>query len=899
MPDFKEEIRKRLAGTNLPPTREAEIVEELSQHLDDQYEQALSRGATEEEARHVVLSELKVDDFLANELKRVERPARPDPIVVGSSRRQNFIGDIAQDVRYGLRTMAKNPVFTLIAVLALALGIGANSAIFSVVNAILLRPLPYKNPHQLVVIWENATHLGFPKNTPSPANFLDWQKQSTVFNGLAAFGERSFNLTGVGEPERLEGRRVSANLFDVLGVKAIIGRTFVPEEDKPGTKVAVLNESLWRTRFGGDQAIIGRAVTLNGESYTVIGVVSHSVRLPAFGKWRDQVWVPLAFTPEEASQRGNHFLQVIARMKSGIAFQQAKAEMDTIAARLSQQYPVENPHIGTVVVPLHEEIVGNMKPALLILLGAVAFVLLIACANVANLLLARAAVRQKEMALRLALGADRARLTKQLLVESVLLSLLGGVVGLAFAYAGLRILTRFIPADVAQADTIAIDGRVLLFTIIVALVTGLIFGLAPASQASHFNLNDTLKEGGRDSGAGVRGKRLRSTLVIAEVAVSFILLIGAGLLINSFMHLRNLDPGFRADHLLAMNVELSEVKYPDTPRRMAFFDEVVRRAMALPGVQSVAVAGNLPFTYNGDSMGIAVEGIPDPQPDQWPDVIYRTVGPNYFNTMGIPLLRGRDFNDQDTLETTLGVVVSEKVAKHYWPNENPIGKRLKPGATTGQGPWRTVIGVVKDVRQNDFIAEPKMQMYFSFRQVKSLVANALVIRTSVEPLSIATSVRNAIWAVDKDQPVSNVDSMEHIVAGAVARQRFSMLLLAIFAGVALMLAAVGIYGVMSYSVAQQTREIGIRMALGAQRADVLKMTVKQGAKLVAAGLVIGLCVAFVLTRVMASLLFGISATDPITFLSICGVLLVVALLASYIPALRATRVDPMVALRYQ
>jgi len=656
---------------------------------------------------------------------------------------------------------------------------------------------------------------------------------------------------------------------------------------------------LWKRRFGGDPAVIGRALTLNGESYTVVGVLPNSVRLPAFGNWRDQVWVPLAFSSEEAGNRGDHFLQVIGRMKPGVTLEKAKAEMETIAARLAQEYPKYNVRIGAIVNPLHEEIVGNMKPALLILLGAVAFVLLIACANVANLLLARAAVRHKEIALRLALGADRARLTKQLLVESVMLSLLGGVVGLLFAYGGLRVLSRFIPADVANADTISIDGKVLVFTLIVAIVTGLIFGLAPASQASHFNLNDSLKEGGRDSGAGVRGKRLRSTLVIAEVAVSFILLIGAGLLINSFMHLRNLDPGFRADHLLALNVDLSEVKYPDNARRTAFFDEVVRRVQALPGARSVAVAGNLPFTYNGDSMGIAVEGLPDPAPDQWPDVIYRAVGPGYFNTMGIPLVRGRDFSDQDTLDSTMTVVVSEKTAKHYWPNDDPIGKRLKGGSTTSEGPWRTVIGVVKDVRQNDFIAEPKMQMYFTYRQLRSLMPNALVVRTAVDPLSLATSVRNAIWAVDKDQTVANVDSMEHIVAGAVARQRFSMLLLAIFAAVALVLAAVGIYGVMSYSVAQQTREIGIRMALGAQRSDVLKMTVKQGLRLVGLGLIIGLAAAFTLTRVMASLLFGISATDPITFITISVVLLAVAMLASYIPSVRAMRVDPMVALRYQ
>jgi len=897
MPDFKAKIRARIAELGLPPVRETEIVEEFSQHLTDEYEAAINRGASEEEARHAVFEELNASDFLSRELKRVERRAPANAVIPG--REGNLFADIGQDLRYGLRTLIKNPGFTIVAVIALALGIGANSAIFSVVNAVLLRPLPYKNPDQLVVIWENATHLGFPKDTPSPANFLDWRQQSSLFEGMAAFAERSFNLTGVGEPERLDGRRVSANLFEMLGVKPIVGRTFVPQEDQPGAKVVLLNESLWKRRFGGDPGVIGRAVNLNGKPYTVVGVLPQTVRLPTPGNWRDQVWVPLAFPSEEAASRGAHYLEVIARMKTGMTLPKAQAEMDTIAARLAQQYPDFNARRGAVVTPLHEEIVGKMKSPLLILLGAVAFVLLIACANVANLLLARAAVRQKEIALRLALGANRARLTKQLLVESVLLSLVGGLVGLGLAYFGLNVLTRFIPQDVAQADTITIDAKVLLFTLAVAVITGLIFGLAPATQASHFNLNETLKEGGRDSGGGVRSKRLRNSLVIAEVATSFILLVGAGLLINSFVHLRTLDPGFRADHLLALNVDLSEVKYPDTQRRTAFFEEVTHRVQTLPGVQSVAVAGNLPFTYNGDSTSIAVEGIPDPPIDQWPDVIYRTIGPGYLATMGIPLVRGRDFNDQDTLDTTPVVVISEKTAKRYWPNEDPIGKRLKTGATASDVPWRTVIGLVKDVRQNDFIAEPKMQMYFSYRQVKDLVANALVVRTSVDPLSLATPVRNTIWAVDKDQPVANIDSMEHIVAGAVARQRFSMLLLAIFAGLALALAAVGIYGVMSYSVAQQTREIGIRIALGAQRRDVLRMTVKEGLKLVGVGLLIGLTSAFVLTRVMESLLFGISATDPVTFGIICVVLLMVAALASYIPALRATTVDPMVALRAQ
>jgi putative ABC transport system permease protein len=651
MPDFAAEIRKRLAGLNVSPLREHEIVEELSQHLEEQYEDTFRGATTEEEALQSVLRSLDQSNLLT-ELTRVERRAPADQVPLGEPRRSNMLSDLGQDLRYGFRVMAKSPAFTAIAVLALALGIGANTAIFSVVNAILLRPLPFKNPDQLVLVWEDATHMGFPKNTPSPANFLDWREQTTVFTGMAAMGMRSFNLTDAGEPERLDGRRVSANMFDLLGVQAIVGRTFVADEDKPGTRVVLLNEMLWKRRFGGDPSVIGRAIMLSGESYTVVGVLPNHVRLPAYGNWHDQVWVPLAFPPEEAANRGNHFLQVIARMKPGIGLKEATAEMETIAARLAQQYPDYNTRIGASVNPLHEEVVGNMKPALLILLGAVAFVLLIACANVANLLLARAAVRQKEIALRLALGANRARLTKQLLVESVMLSLLGGLVGLALAYAGLQVLTRFIPPDLAQATAINIDAKVMVFTIVVALLTGVVFGLAPASQASHFNLNDTLKEGGRDMGAGARGKRLRSLLVIGEVAVSFILLIGAGLLINSFMHLRNLDPGFRAENLLGLNVPLSETKYPDTPRRVAFFDEAVRRIQALPGVQSVAIAGNLPLTYNGDSMPIGVEGIADPPPDQRPDVIFRAIGPGYFSTMGIPLVRGRDFTEQDTPKLT-------------------------------------------------------------------------------------------------------------------------------------------------------------------------------------------------------------------------------------------------------
>jgi putative ABC transport system permease protein len=899
MPDFKPEISARLSELQLSPAREAEIVEELSQHLEQEYERAVNGGASEEEAREKVLEELNTSDLLRRELRNVERRVSQEPITSGKESAINIFSDLGQDIRYALRMLAKNPAFTAIAVVALALGIGANTAIFSVVNAVLLRPLPFKHPEQLVMLWENAAHLGFPKDTPSPANFLDWQKQAQSFTGMAAMVERSFNLTGVGEPERLEGRRISANLFDLLGVPALLGRTFVADDDRPGTHVVLLSHSLWQRRFGSDPGVIGRALTLNGESYTVVGVMPRFVQLPGYATRSDQLWVPIAFPQEEASQRGNHFLEVIARLKPGITLKQAQAEMETIAARLAQQYPVYNMRRGAVVVPLHEQVVGDIRPALLVLLGAVGFVLLIACANVANLLLARAAVRQKEIALRLALGASRSRLTRQFLTESVLLAMFGAGFGLLLAFAGIRILRTFIPSSISQIQAISIDGTVLIFTALVAVLTGIAFGLAPAIHGSHLNLNDTLKESGRDSAGGAKGHRARGLLVIGEVAISFVLLIGAGLLINSFLHLRKLDPGFRADHLLTMKLDLSEVKYPDRDRRAVFFDDVIGRVRALPGVQTVAIANNLPLTYNGDSMTISVEGLPDPPPDQQTDVIYRVIGPDYFAAMRIPIIRGRDFTDQDKGDSKDVVVISEKTAQHFWPGQDPIGERLKPGSSTSNTPWREVIGIVKDVRQNDLIAPPKMQMYLNYRQLKNIPANALVVRTNIDPMSLAGSVRNAIWSVDKDQAVADIDTMDHIVAEAVARQRFSMVLLGFFAAVALLLASVGIYGVMSYSVAQRTREIGIRMALGARRADVLQMTVKAGLKLVCAGMLLGVAAAFILTRVMATLLYGISATDPITFAGISLVLLAVAILASYVPALRATKVDPIVALRAQ
>lgn len=896
MPDWKDEIRRRLSGLKLEPAREAEIVEELAQHLDDVYQRAIAKGLPEQESKRMALRELAGADSLPNELKRVQKPFHEAP-VPGGTGRSNLLTDFFQDLRYAGRMQLKNPAFTIVAVIALALGIGANTAIFSVVNSVLLRPLPYKDPERLVMVWEDASKFGYPRDTPAAANYVDWRDQNTVFEGMAAIADESFNLTGTGDPERLEGRLVSANLFPLLGVDPQLGRTFTSAEDQPGSnRVVVLSYALWQRRFGGDKDIVGKSISLNGETYTVVGVMPARFQFPTSD---DALWAPIAFTTEDATNRNRHYLQVLARLKPGTSLAQAQTEMHTIASRLQQQYPDSNTDLGAAVTSLHEHLVGDIRPALLILLGAVGLVLLIACANVANLLLARAAVRQKEIAVRVALGARRWRLIRQFLTESVLLATLGGVVGLAIAFGGLMLLRTFIPENISQAKEISIDLKVLGFTFLVSMITGLIFGLAPALQAARFNQTETLKEGGRDSATGSGGKRIRGLLVMAEVAVSLVLLIGAGLLINSFLRLRNVDPGFRADNLLTMRVALPQPKYSEFERRTAFYSELVQRVEAIAGVRSAAVTTNLPLYRQGNSIGISIEGQPPPPPGQENIVVTRIISPAYFDTMSIPLLSGRAFTDQDTATRPRVAVISETMARRYWPGEDPIGKRIGTGRIERPEDWTQVVGVVKDVRQFELTADPKPQMYLPYTQRGFFDSRDLVVKTDVDPASLAATVRRTVWEIDKDQPVSNIRTMEEILLDSIARQRFSMLLLAIFAAVALILAAVGIYGVMSYSVAQRTHEIGIRMALGAQTGSVLKLAVGYGLKLVIAGVAIGLIAAFALTRVMSTLLFGVTATDPATFTLISLLLVCVAAVASYIPARRATKVDPIIALRYE
>jgi putative ABC transport system permease protein len=804
---------------------------------------------------------------------------------------------LLQDLRYGVRVLRMKPGFTLVAILALALGIGANTAIFSIVNALLVRPLPFENLDRMVAIWEKIPSRNVDRNETAAANYFDWRAQNQVFEHLGAYRWWSVNLTGVDAPERVQGYQVTASFFDMLGVRPADGRGFSPEEERPGqNQVAVLHHGFWQRRFAGDPQIIGKTISLNSVPYTVVGVMPPEFNFPKGG----EVLAPLALTPEQSQNRGDHYLLTVGRLRPGVTLERAQAEMDTIARRLEQQYPRTNTGTGVALFPLRSDSVRFYEPALLVLFGAVGCVLLMACANVANLMLARASSRDKEIAIRAALGAGRLRIVRQLLTESLTLAFIGGALGILLALWGTDWIRAMIPAEFAPFiygwKQIGLDLRVLGFTLGLSLLTGLVFGLVPALQASKPDLNTALKEGSRTSAVFSR-RRLRSLLVVSEVAISFVLLIGAGLMMKSFAHLMTTDPGFNTESALTMELGLPAAKYREAAPRVAFFEQLLQRIEALPGVEAAGAVNHLPLGGSNSSIGLLIEGAPEPPPGQGIGGRYRVCSPRYFQALGMTLLAGRGFTDQDTADAPLVVIINETMARRFWPKEEPIGKRIRFPGNPERNPWMQVVGVVRDVKHELNLAVTP-EFYRPYAQDAWREMN-LVARTRTEPMALAAAIRSQVLALDNDQPVFRIRTLEQVRSESVLFQRFSVVILGLFGTLALILVAAGIYGVMSYSVAQRAHEIGIRLALGAQARDVLRLVVGQGLGLTSIGVAIGVAAAFGLTRLMERLLFEVSATDPSVFLVIALLLAAVALVACYLPARRAMKVDPMVALRYE
>ena len=801
---------------------------------------------------------------------------------------------LRQDLLYALRRLVKAPAFTVVAVVTLALGIGANTAIFSVVNGVLLKPLPYPESERLVGVYHTANGR---RAVMSGPNFTDVARTATSFENAAAISTGRMILTGQGEPIRIPVANVSASLFNVLRVRPILGRTFNADENTPGrTSIVVLSYGLWQQRFGGDPDVVGRRIQLDGVSREVVGVMPQGFSYPA----DRQAWLPVEYDQNFVTrQRGAWYLDVVARLKPGVTTEQSATEVETIGRNLAREYPDADAEIGMTTYPLREAMVGDIRRAVFVLLGAVGFVLLIACANVANLLLARAAAREPEMAVRTALGAGRGRLVRQLLTESIILALVGAAFGLLLAVWGVEFLTSLKPQGIPRLDNIRIDGAVVLFTMAIAVVTGVLFGVAPAFTATR-GLTASLKEGGRGAVTARGGARLRGALVVAELALAVMLLAGAGLLMRSFIKLQAVDPGFRPEQALTFELTLPEARYKEDPQIISFFDRLLPRLRALPGVRAAAAVMGLPLSGMDFVISFEVEGRPPVPPSQRPAMQVRVATPDYFSTIGIPLKRGRGFSDDDRQGTTPVVLITETAARMFFPNEDPIGKTIKLGWGRGGGARRRaggeVVGIVGDVKEAGLDEPNPPHIYMPLRQWP-VGFMSIVVKTATAPPTLADAARTEVYAVDPNLPVSNVRTLDEIVARSISQPRFYMLLLAIFAGVALALAAIGIFGVLSYAVAQRTREIGIRMALGAQQHTVIGLVVREAMLLVAFGVASGTIAALVLSRTMTKMLFSVAPTDPATFAIVAAGLLAVALLASYLPARRATRVDPVVALR--
>jgi predicted permease len=864
---------------------EHEMDEEIRFHIEAYAAELVGRGIPQQEALRRARLEFGAMETMKHECRDA----------VGVS----FLETLLQDVRHGLRAMLRTPSFTSIAVIVLALGIGANTAIFSVVDAVLLRPLAYRDSGRLVTILMNGD------NPVSAANYIAWRDQSSSFAAMGAADYWSPNLTGVDSPEHIAGLKVTQNLLPMLGIEPMLGRLFVPGEDKEGAdREVILSYQLWRRRFSGDRNVLGKPIVLDGNAYTVVGVMPQGFQFAPFWATKAELCVP------NAHDRGGSSLRVFARLKNEVSLTQARAEMASITARLEQQYPGTNRNV--VVTPLKEKVVGSIQTPLMVLLGAVAFVLLITCANVAHMLLARAAVRQKEVAVRAALGAGRRRIVRQFLTESILLGGLGGLVGLILAVVGTRALIAISPSTIPRVQTVSIDLHAALFLFTATILTSVGFGVAPALQASSVNVNDTLKEAGRGNSEGAGRSRLRSLLVVSEFALALMLLIGAGLMIRTFAALEAVDAGFNPHNVVSMIVSVAGSKEADAKRRAIFYHQLIEQIRSLPGVKAAGAINHLPLA--GDLWGwpFVIEGRPKSRPGESPGAVYRMVTPGYFAAMRLPLIRGRDVSEADTVTAPGVVIINERAAKEYWPGEDPLGKRISFNADNSNAPtWLTVIGVAKDAKQYDWAATPSPEVYLAAFQNHDFLGDSgseveshvsyitLVARTAGDPSAVAPAMKQTVWSFDRNLAISQVVTMDGVVAEANAQPRFEMLLLTIFAAVALVLAAVGIYGVISYSASRRTHEIGVRMSLGATRRDVLLLIARQGMWFAFSGSVAGIAGALLLSRLMAKLLYGVQPTDPLTFVAVATGLGVVAMLACYFPARRAMRINPVVALRYE